>query len=417
MNIVLKHKRTRYYFPGIGLLLLIITLSSLEAEPRYNRVMKILKQGGESAENGFYACLISGMAQRLPINQVTDECASQLTGPNEGKPGGGKMSGPGGISLPNGGNAFDPASVQANCAGGDPKRGQTYSKDPVRYPAGAALPGRSADSWGYGTYGGKGQSSEDGLYRGLSREESIREKALAILLAEAAAHRAVEILEKVNATADPAEKARPEKELDEALQEAEKASDTAKKDPNIAIPVSRPSREPSACDIALQKARQLLYECNRTGWKTQECQSLNAKMHGCPNPARIFVDPERGYQCGASVPDAKALKDAWVKRCQSRVKYGPGDNPCQPPELYGGGRYIRGDSRDICSDPRAIVDPESGICSMTLKIPSFGKKDIQQIIVVALDKIGGPIVVLPDNTPAPSPRPSPGPEPHPGRPD
>jgi hypothetical protein len=124
---------------------------------------------------------------------------------------------------------------------------------------------------------------------------------------------------------------------------------------------------------------------------------------------KILVDPDAGYACGATF-DAEAVKDAWVKRCQTRVRYGPGDNnPCVPPDVQNGGRYVKGDSTAICSNPRAYVDPASGACIAPIELAPIGP-DLNEIIVVALDKIGGPIVVLPRD-PSPSPKPGPDPEP------
>jgi len=135
-------------------------------------------------------------------------------------------------------------------------------------------------------------------------------------------------------------------------------------------------------------------------------------MHGCPDPSLILVEPDAGYSCGDAI-DAEAVKDAWVKKCESTVKYGPDrDNPCKPPTVYGNGRYVQGNSGDICSDPRAMVDPESGVYIGTLEVKKpFGQPGLQELIVLALDKIGGPIVVLP-LAPKP-PRPG-GPQPRTG---
>ena len=79
--------------------------------------------------------------------------------------------------------------------------------------------------------------------------------------------------------------------------------------------------------------------------------------------------------------------------------------------MYGNGRYIHGNSGDVCRDPRAIVNPDSDVCIRTLEVKPFGQPGIQELIVLALDKIGGPIVVLPLGPKPPHPG---GPQPRPG---
>jgi hypothetical protein len=110
----------------------------------------------------------------------------------------------------------------------------------------------------------------------------------------------------------------------------------------------------------------------------------------------ILVDPGQGYSCGEK-PDAEAVKNAWVARCEQRRKYGPdGANPCEPPTLDGAGRYAKGKLGDVCNDPHALVDPNSDQCAVTFAIDKpFGTINVQQVIVLVMNKIGGPIIVLP----------------------
>lgn len=386
----------------------------------YAKTSHTLQQGGPGLQNAYYACLMNGLAQGLPLTQVSDDCATKLTAPDGSKPGAGGVGG-GGITLPNGGSPFDPASVSANCASGDPRRGQTNSEKPVGYPA-SSIPGKGwtkvggMEGFGYGTYGGKGMKDEDGKeYIGLSKEESVKQKDEAIKAALKALEEYQDLRSRADKETDPAKKAELEKQAKEADKKWREAHDEASKDPNKkepGFPNSRTAGESSACEMALQSARETLYECNRNGWKTQTCQSLQAKMNHCPDPALIYVDPDAGYSCGQAM-DAEAVKDAWVQRCQEIVKYGPGgDNPCQPPKVAGNGRFVDGSGKDICLNPKAMVNPDSGVCVATLEVSKFGQTDINQVIVLALDKIGGPIVVLPHTPRPPSPRP--GPEPRPG---
>ena len=191
-----------------------------------------------------------------------------------------------------------------------------------------------------------------------------------------------------------------------------RAIEDAEADPNEKAPkVARGVRGDSPCDQALQSAQELLRECHRTQWKDFRCQQLQARMSGCPDPALILVDPDQGYSCGAKV-DPEAVKNAWVAKCEQRVKFGPdGPNPCEPPMIDGSGRFGQGKMGDICGNPYAQTDPDRDECSTVTIGKQFGEIDIQELIVVFLNKFGGPLVVIPTN---PYPPPRPGPDPRPG---
>ena len=106
---------------------------------------------------------------------------------------------------------------------------------------------------------------------------------------------------------DPAMKAA----RDAAQKKLNDAADKKNEDPNkSAGGVVRPSGQQSACEAGLQRARELLRECNRTGWRLAACQSLAARMNRCPDPSYIYVDPDSGYACGQK-PDEAAVLDAW----------------------------------------------------------------------------------------------------------
>jgi hypothetical protein len=196
------------------------------------------------------------------------------------------------------------------------------------------------------------------------------------------------------------------KEMYEALEKA--------RDVKTALESGKKSgtREPSPCEQALQEAREILYECNRNGWKSSGCQQLQAKLHGCPDPTQIFVDPDAGYVCGGKL-DAKtkqALKDAWVARCEElKDTVGPEANPCQPPVIDEAGRYIKGNVPDVCKpDPHTHIAPGSEACIVEFEVHPFGEVNIQKIAVFALNHFGGPIFV-------PPPKGGPTPGPHPPR--
>lgn len=133
-------------------------------------------------------------------------------------------------------------------------------------------------------------------------------------------------------------------------------------------------------------------------------------MNNCPDPALILVDPEQGYTCG-SKPDAKtleALKEAWVARCQELKRFDPsGPNPCEPPTFDGSQPIGHGRIGDVCNDPAAYITPENNDCVATFQIKPFGEVNLQQIAVWGLNKLGGPIIVLPprgSDTPVPGPQ-------------
>jgi hypothetical protein len=415
-----KSKKTRYFLscPGVVIVATMI-IAGCQPNPQarqqkksYTRVSEELQKTGKFAEDTFYACLMNGLAQRLPLAQVSEDCATQLVGPDGSSPGGTGSSPGGAISFPGGRPVFDPAQITGACSSGNPELGQSSGS------------GSTSDYGGY-TYGGDKNhhyqySQEESL---RLKEEAIREFEIANELfkeLELAAERADRELEAAKKSGDAAAVAAAEKKAkeanDAATAQAGKALDASKKakaDPNERPEPEAETAPDSVCTEVLAAARETLRECNRNGWKSAACQRLAARMNGCPDPTQIYVDPDAGYSCGAAI-DAEGVKDAWVEKCESTVKPGPGvDNPCEPPKVYGNGRYVQGDSLDICNDPRAMVDPDSGVCIGTLEVKTpFGQPGVQELIVLALDKIGGPIVVLPLG-PKP-PHPGNNPEPRPG---
>jgi vacuolar-type H+-ATPase subunit H len=386
--------------------------------PTQTPLKQKLVAGGKFAEHTLYACLLNGLAQGLPIKRASDDCATKLLDASEG-------GGVGGIPGPIGGHdPFDPASVQANCSAGDPARTQTHSDAPIKYKS-SGIKGfentsvGGGEGYGYGSYGGKGHKDKDGSeYIGLSKEESEAQKKAAMEEAKKLLKEYLDLAEKANKETDPAKKKELEAKAKEADTKYKAAHSEASKDPNKkepGVPNTRTAPD-SICAQTLQAAREILFECNRNGWKTAQCQSLAAKMNHCPDPKYIYLDPEAGYACGEKI-DPQAVKDAWSARCEELVKYGPGGtDPCQAPVVNDDGRYVEGSSNDICRDTRAYVDADSGACITTLeaKSPSgTGQPSMQELIVWALDKIGGPIVVLP-RIPKTKPEPKPGTGPRPG---
>jgi hypothetical protein len=121
-------------------------------------------------------------------------------------------------------------------------------------------------------------------------------------------------------------------------------------------------------------------------------------MNNCPDPTKIYVDPDQGYVCGKN-PDANTIeefKNAWVAQCE-KVSHpvGPDTNPCQPPEIDDPCRYIKAHMPSVCG-PNAHPDfPEACIVKVKLETHYFGEVTLQELAVFRLNKFGGPIFVLP----------------------
>ena len=362
---------------------------------------------GVLAEDSFYACLLNTLTQGIPLAQAQDDCATKLL-EDDGKGFGEDALG----AFPGfSDDVLDPAKIVGACNVGDPTTSQ------------------SSGYMSFGKYGYASWGEGPGL-RGYPKEDSLKLKQEAVDAAKAAWDEFLKLadeelallneVKKAQASGDAAEAAKLEEARKAARQAAldaaakwKKAKEAAKADPNAIPPgTTETAGEGSVCTETMARARELLRECNRTGWKPHACASLQAKMNGCADPALIYVNPEEGYSCGEKA-DPEAVKNAWVANCERYVKYGPGgDNPCEPPVFEESGRAIRTKLGGVCSNTEAYVDPEQNACVGTLEVDSFGSTSIQEIIFIALEKIGGPIVVLPPPPPPGAPG-GPSPEPRP----
>lgn len=395
---------------GVFLVLTIAGCGRPSAQQKAQALNNALAQGGGFLRDPFYACLLNGYYQGLPLAQIKKDCETKLLNPDKGID-----LGPFGDLIGTSTKPFDPATaVTANCRAGDPRRAAGSS----------SVPGWGEYSWGKP----KGQEASK---KGLDEAESRKRKEEAIKKAKEEDKKFWELEQKESDAKKNLEKARKsgdkaqidaaaaahKKANDEAVEQAKKALDAAqdaRRDPNDADGYARTSRDASPCEQALQYAREFLWECQRTNWKSYDCQALQAKTKHCPDPAQIYVDPEQGYSCGIKF-DGEALKNAWVARCEQLKRPGPDGNPCEPPKVSGDGHYIEGKIGDICKDPRAYVDPNSEDCAAPIEIKPFGLPDARELMVWGLNKLGGPVVVLPprgDTKPKP-PSPKPGPDPRP----
>jgi hypothetical protein len=389
-------------------------------------VREILARGAPYSESSFYACLLNGYEQGLPLAQIQKDCETKLAiddGKGFGPASAGDLLG----SFGKNSTYFDPASVSGACHSGDGRvsagpdgRGRTI----MNYKDGRVV------DWGSNSWGGKGNCDSSGCYKGLSEEESGRQKKANIDDANLKLEAYKDA--KKQAEDDPQDAAKAAA-AQAAKKAAEEAAEKAAKDPNkVPKPAptppvnvsssntnsgssgaSRPTGpDASPCEEALQTAREILGECQRTGWKNGSCQELWAKMHGCADPTLILVDPDAGYVCGVKL-DPEAIKTAAVEKCRQLKRPVPGGpDPCVPPEVEATGRYARtGSPDDWCHSPLALVDPEAPECLGVVTVQDFGP-NIQEILVWGLNKLGGPIVFIPNRHPPPPPHG--GPDPRPG---
>ena len=405
--------------------------------PSNQQVTAILAKGAPFSQDFFYECVLNEYAQGIPLKQIQEDCEIKLAENDKKGFGNEDLFGP----FARNSAWFDPAKVTAACNAGDPKRAAGKGKSVVDGAGNIQYnfwDGRQVD-YGRYSWGGKDQCDSNGCYQGLSEEESARLKNEAVLKAKQAYEDY--LAAKQVAAKDPKNKAK-QAEAKQKDQEAKDAEDEAKRDPNKVdrvvvnvekndepkpagdfnapdggTAVARPVGGESPCDQALQAAREVLGECMRSGWRSPDCQSLAAKMNGCPDPSLIYVDPDAGYTCRQTI-DPKTIKDAWVARCQELMRPVPGGpDPCEPPSVDQLGRYIGTRNPNVqCKNPYALYDPGQSDCYAELTIQDTAP-NLQKLYVWALNKFGGPIVVFPTKAddggrpPTGGPKPDPLPKP------
>lgn len=384
------------------------------------------------AESSYMACVQNGVQQGMSPQKAVEACSTKLVEDADQGLGGDTIAGFGDAA-----SSFNPGTITSACASGDPEQsrdagtphppvqrvpwlaidGDAFLRNPNGKPV--IVDGAFVSEYGSFTFGGNPSdrtdknggtldAGEDAYhYKGLTEEAAKKLKAELVEAAEVAK----EVMNKALAesAADPGNKAKQEAAA-KATTAFLKASEKASNDPNLVpVPATHDAGGDSTCELVLQSAREMLRECNRNGWKSGGCQILHAKMKGCDDPTKILIDPDAGYVCAPAV-DPAMVAAAWQARCEQLTTPGPdGGTPCGPPDVSENGGFVFESHGDICSDPQAYVDAESGACIRTLSVSGFGHPDIQSIIQISLDKFGGPVVVLPSSGPAPS-----GPEPMPG---
>ncbi len=370
-------------------------------------------------EGAFAACLFRLYAQGLGIVRAQHECEVALPG----------LAGAAGTPLP-AGHVSASSGVGLRCPGtlnGPAARGQAYGRP---YADPRAI---SEDLGGY-SWGGSGEvksADEWFVWRGLSETESARRKAEAVdryFDAVGDAQRAfddwtaaVDAANNAHQSGDPqAIKAADEKQrqASAALDDAQTARDialhNAQADPNKAPPdVSDVDPEAATCGA---DALAFLVECDRADWRTPDCRELQARMHHCVDPALIYPDPLDGsIACGESLADPEQVASALEAWCHERVRYGPDvDDPCSIHPRQGAPdseeMALRGYVWDagsaavtVCGSPLAYVSQDS--CVVPLRLPDFGQTSLDEVLLWAIDKLGGPVVILPADPRTSGPRP------------
>jgi hypothetical protein len=420
---VVRHHRFAWFWSTLGIVAALSAFGcAIPSTPnqRLVRANTILTRVGIFAEDTFYACLLNGYMQGLPMKTIQDQCATKLE-----KVGEQGFGGPFGDIGPANEKFFDPAKVTASCNTGDTRRGQGRSSGKEDYSSGGINYGeftwgrnvRTEDHRGVGV--GAGKTYEESL---AAKEAAVKEfdkKLAEFRAAYEKYNKAKGAREEAEKTGDPDKikaakeaEAKAKQELDQKTEEASKAQEKAEEDPNNGG-ITRGTAEPSECESALQAAREILWECNRTGWKSIECRQLQAKISRgqCQDPALIYVDPEQGYSCNLKI-DGEAVKNAWVARCEERKRFGPDANPCVPPTVDRNGHYLHDSQPTGCTPaPDTYIEPGSDMCVVAIEVKQFGEPDAHKLLVWGLNRLGGPVVVLPAKDPTP---PRPGPEPRPG---
>lgn len=406
---------------------LICLVPSCARQSRSQQVAKLLQY--PNLADSFYACILNGLAQHLPLKQIQDECEIKLL--FEGRKGtvvGVERTPPtGGLPGTRDPSNYDPATVSAKCSAGDPGiagKPSTLGSGSIEWESATGIKGRESY-----TFGGKGESNGYGTnsngevgiikYKGLTEAEARAEKQAAIDAFKAASQAFVELVKKQTEQllkegkrADDWEKDPVmKKERDDAQKKWIDAKDKAVEDPNEDLEGITRTASSSECEAALQAAREIVGECQLAGWRTGPCQELKGKLEGC-DTTLIYVEPG-GYACRPEI-DPQALRNAWVERCRELKRPVPGGpDPCEPPKFDG--RFAQGDPQQICGGPEVYVTPDNPDprCVKQLVLPSSlpGSNKVQTTYVWFLNTFGGPIVVI---GPRPEPRPGPGPEPRPG---
>ena len=174
---------------------------------------------------------------------------------------------------------------------------------------------------------------------------------------------------------------------------------------------------------ACWQAAEFVAQCNAVDWKEPHCQRVLNQMEGC-DPT--ITDPMPGEEaCGSeSQPDPEEVERVAALVCGMEVNPSdPDQDPCAPVEvdaevLRGVAAFEddKGDFSPACGDLVALTGEEQCLSSGThpsVIYAQFRGKDIEEIMKVAQEKLGGPGWVVPMVGPG-SPGPGSGPKPETG---
>ncbi len=384
------------------------------------RLSDVLTETGKPAQDLLFACLMNYDQQSIPLSVARDKCVTEVLEADD-KGFGGPFGDIGNEDI------FDPGTITAKCSSGDPTRAESLSDLITHAHETFALYKEMDAAWQNAmnkAIEARDAGDSDAFNAALEEvnhwANRAKKEAGRVFIANAALQGAL--------ASGPSSSSSSASSSGSSASSGSSSSSSASSSSSSSSSSSASSRSSassnssssavaagsdSACEQALQEAREFLYECHRTEWQSYECQQLLAKMNNCPDPALILVDPDQGYACG-SKSDAEtleALKNAWVERCETRKRFDPsGQNPCRPPQFDESLRTGNGPMGDICNDPAAYIDPDNNDCIATFEVRPFGEVNLQQIAVWGLNKLGGPIVVFPprgNDTPSPGPDPKP----------
>jgi hypothetical protein len=144
---------------------------------------------------------------------------------------------------------------------------------------------------------------------------------------------------------------------------------------------------PGACAMAAAVV-EIIRHCDGRGWATPECQ----KLRHCPTTDVTDPAPDGEIACGDPDIDTAALAAAGLARCHMYIKPVPGEDPCA---RSVGSVIVVADPgySDACKDP-AAQPLQDGCVKISVAHPTTIR--IAGVLATGLERLGGPIVVLPE---------------------
>jgi len=321
--------------------------------------------GGTSLHALFAQCVAEMLAQRLPPTLAVDACSHAAAQQMEAG-----IDRPLDASLGREVEAFNPASVGKECAGGDPAVSQDFSHVSVAQLHFQMALWKNVRAGGDRDIAAVADQYINDVAEELKRRNSTGEACI----------------NPSATTGCPGDATEPP-----AQSPSHSGGDT-----------THTPAGGSACQIVTAAAREMLAECTRTGWKSGACEILHSKLRGCVDPRLAHTDPDGGVVC-AGAPDPAAVIDAWRKKCAQVTDGGTACGGLAPPD--GAVLTYTGGPAGACDDPRAFVDPEAGACIAPLEVSNPAQPmTVRDYVIVAQTRLGGPTFVLPTKSPWPIPR-------------